>query len=554
MLVRLFSILLATCFLAAACAPSPSPSPSPTSAPAAATAVRPTDAPRPATAPTAAPRPDAPKRGGTLVVGTTSDPGTLNPGLTTASGTHLVTGNIYSGLLQLDEQLNPQPNLAESWQVAPDGRTYTFKLRSNVEWHDGKPFTSADVKFTFEEILLKFHARTKAGLENVLAAIDTPDPQTVVFRFKQPYAPLLRRLDVVEAAIMPRHVYQGTDIQKNEANSKPVGTGPYKLAEWVKGDRVRLVRNEQYFKPGLPYADEVVFRVIPQESSLILALEQGEVDYAGGVPGPDIARLQQNKNITLVKAPAGPGGSFCIDQVIFNLTRTPLDRLEVRQAFAHAVNRQQIVEQVRFNQARVAISPIASTMAWAHNPNVPRYALDLPRANELLDKAGLARAAGGNRVSLTFVHAPGFQRTAEVVKQNMAQVGVDIQLVGLEVNAANERVFVKKDFDLGIGSYCNGPDPEVGVTRAYVSSNIAPIPFSNGASYRNARVDELFVQAAATVDQAQRATLYAQIQDILVKDLPYLWLAETELFRAHRADVQGLRVWAGDLVETASKR
>ncbi|HEV2123644.1 MAG TPA: ABC transporter substrate-binding protein [Chloroflexota bacterium] len=147
-----------------------------------------------------------PKKGGKLVVATSGDPGQFNPGLTTAGGTHLVTGNIYSGLLQFDEKLDPQPNLAERWQASPEGKQYTFALRKGVKWHDGKPFTAADVKFTFEEVLLKFHARTKAGLENTLAGIDTPDENTVVFRFKEPYAPLLRRLDVVEAPILPKHI------------------------------------------------------------------------------------------------------------------------------------------------------------------------------------------------------------------------------------------------------------------------------------------------------------------------------------------------------------
>src|SRR5690349_17445102 len=135
--------------------------------------------------------------GGTLVIGAGNDPGQFNPGITTAGGTHFVTGNIYNGLLMLDEQFNPMPDLAESWTVSPDGTIYTFNLAHNVTWHDGQPFTSADVKFTFEEILLKYHARTKAGLETVLAGIDTPDDYTVVMRFNQPYGPLLQRLDVV---------------------------------------------------------------------------------------------------------------------------------------------------------------------------------------------------------------------------------------------------------------------------------------------------------------------------------------------------------------------
>jgi peptide/nickel transport system substrate-binding protein len=493
----------------------------------------------------------APRRGGTLVIGTTVDPGQLNPGLTTAGGTHLVTGNIYSGLVQFDERLEPQPNLATSWEVGPEGRSYTFYLRRDVVWHDGTPFTAADVQFTFEEVLLKFHARTRAGLEPVLAAIETPDPATVVFRFKEPYAPLLRRLDVIEAPILPRHIYAGSDIQTHPANLQPIGTGPFKVVEYVKGDRVRLVRHERYFKPGLPQLDELVFRVIPQESALVAALEQGEVDYIWTVAGPDLPRLRQNAQVKIVQSPAGPGGAYCIEQLIFNLTRPPLDQLAVRQAFAHAIDREQILTQVRFGQGRVATGPIASTVTWAYNPNVPRYERDVARANDLLDQAGWPRKGDGTRFLVTFVHAPAFHRTAEVVRQNLAQVGVEVQLKPLEVNAANEVTFVRKDFELGIGSYCNGPDPDVGVPRAYVSSNILPIPFSNGASYRNARVDELFGRAAAVLDQGERARLYGEAQEILVRELPYLWLVETEGSRAHRVEVHGLRYWAGDVAETA---
>ena len=486
-----------------------------------------------------------PKRGGKLVIATGSDPGQLNPGLTTVSGVHLVADNMFNGLIQFDQKLDPQPNLAERWQVAPDGKSYTFFLRKGVKWHDGQPFTAADVKFTFEEVLLKYHSRTKAGLENVLAGIDTPDETTVLFRFKEPYAPLLRRLDVVEAPILPRHVYAGKDIQTNDANLKPIGTGPFKFAEYVKGDRIRMVRNPDYFKPGLPYLDEVIFRIIPQNTTALLALEQGEVDYASDVPGPEIARLQSSKAVSLVKAPAGPGGSFCIDQMFFNLSRPPLDKLEVRQAFAYGINRQQVLDQVRFGQGRIATGPIASTMGWAYNPNVTKYEFSVAKAKEALAKAGVSNLA------VTFVQATAFQRIAEVVKQNMAEVGVKVELKTLDVTAANEQMFVRKDFDLGIGSYCGGPDPEVGVTRAYVSSNIGPIVFSNGAGYRNTRVDELFAQGASTVDQAQRTRLYGEIQDQLTKDLPYWWLTETELFRIHRAEIHDLRVWAGDLAERA---
>ena len=562
--------LLAMTMLLSACAPA-APAPAKPTAPPT-TAPKPTEAPKPAAAaPTSAPQPTAPvtaapaakpteaaakpsaevKRGGTLVVATGNDPGQFNPGITTAGGTHLVTGNIYNGLLFLDEQFNPQPDLAESWSVAPDGKTYTFKLASGVTWHDGQPFSSADVKFTFEEILLKYHARTKAGLETVLDGIDAPEPGTVVMRFKQPYGPLLQRLDVVEAPILPKHVYEGGDPQNHPANQQPVGTGPYKFAEFARGDRVRLLRNDRYFKPGLPHLDELVFKIIPQPTTATLALEQGEVDYLWSVPGPDMARLKAMPGITVASTSAGSGGSNCQDTLIFNLRKPPFDKLEVRQAMAHAINRQQILEQVRFGQGRVAISPISSTLSWAHNPNVSRYDLDVARANQLLDAAGFPRAAGGTRFRVDFPHATSFARQGEVMRQNLAEVGVDLDLKPLEVNAANEAVFVRQEFDLGIGSYCNGPDPEIGVTRAYVSSNIKPIPFANGAAYANPRVDELFAQAASTVDRQERARLYGEIQEILVREVPYWWLTESDQVRAFKQEYRDLAIWSGNLAERA---
>ena len=489
--------------------------------------------------------------GGTLVVGAGNDPGQFNPGITTAGGTHLVTGNIYNGLLMLDEAFNPQPDLAESWSASADGTTYTFNLARGVTWHDGQPFTSADVKFTFEDVLLKFHARTKAGLETVLAGIDTPDDYTVVMRFSQPYGPLLQRLDVVEAAILPRHLYAGTDVQNNPANQQPIGTGPFKFAEYARGDRVRLIRNESYFKAGLPYLDELVFRIIPQATTATLAFEQGEVDYLISVPGPDMARLQRMPGVTIASTSAGSGGSNCQDTLVYNLRKAPLTSLEVRQAFAHAIDRQQILDEVRFGQGRVAISPISSALGWAHNPNVPRYAFDPARANVLLDQAGYPLLPSGNRFSLAFPHPTSFARQAEVIRLNLAAVGVDVQLQALEVNAANEATYVRADFDIGYGSYCNGPDPEIGVARAYVTSNIRPIPFANGAAYSNPRVDALFAQAASTIDRGQRAALYAEIQETLVREVPYWWLTESDQVRAIGPGFRDLAIWSGNLAERA---
>ena len=175
---------------------------------------------------------DTPTRGGVLVVAISADPGHLNPAITTSGATHTAAELLYNGLLGRDERGDAIPDLAESWTIEQAGAVYRFRLRNDVTWHDGTRFTSADVKYTFEEVLLKFHARTKASMGGALASIDAPDDRTVVFRFKQPYAPLLMQLDATEAPIIPKHVYQGSDPQTYPANTQPIGTGPFRFTSY----------------------------------------------------------------------------------------------------------------------------------------------------------------------------------------------------------------------------------------------------------------------------------------------------------------------------------
>ena len=169
----------------------------------------------------------------------------------------------------------------------------------------------------------------------------------------------------------------------------------------------------------------------------------------------------------------------------------------------------------------------------------------------MLDGAGLPRGADGTRFTITFTHAVSFARLGEALREQLKGAGIRLELQGLDVSAANDKVFVKKDFDLGVASYCNGSDPEIGVRRVYVSSNIGPILFSNGAGYRNARVDQLFDQAAATADRGERAKSYAEIQQILTEEVPYFWLIDSQGYRAFRSTYQGFRTSGGNILERA---
>ncbi|MBA3801106.1 MAG: ABC transporter substrate-binding protein [Geodermatophilaceae bacterium] len=486
-----------------------------------------------------------------------SDPGHLNPAITTSGATHTASELIYNGLVGLDENLKPIPELAESWTIEGDGVQYTFKLRDGVTWHDGMPFTSADVKFTFEQVLLKLHSRTRSSVGPALDGIDTPDAMTVIFRFKQAYAPLLQQLDVTEAPIVPQHIYEGTDPAENPANAAPIGTGPFAFVSYAPDSEIRLKRNEAYWAPGLPKLDEVVMRVIAETGSQVIALEKGEVDWIWGVPGPDEERLDADPEIELLRTDRNPGGSNCIMTVSFNLDHPILQDLRVRQAIAHAVDRQQIVDNILFGQGRVATAPISSGIAWAHADDVVLPAYDRAAAMALLDQGGWKAGANGKRVAagvtgvedgtpltLDFLHFPSFSRYGELLRSQLGEVGIDLTLVPLEPPVFAETVFTNRDFDTNVISYCNGPDPEIGVRRMFDSAQIGPVPFSNAAGYRDSAVDALFTEAQQTIELAARGEIYRRIQETVAAAQPYVWLVETSGVRAYRSPCQGFLPYA----------
>lgn len=504
-----------------------------------------------------------PTRGGTLVVAIDSDPGGLNPAITTAGGTHTASELMYNGLVELDSEGEPQPELAEKWDVEDDGAVYTFTLKKGVTWHDGKPFTSADVKYSFDEALLKFHARTKASMGSALESIETPDDQTVVFRFKKPYAPLLQQLDVTEAPIIAKHIYEGSDPQTNPANQKPVGTGPFEFVSYTKGTEIRMKRNENYFKKDLPYLDEVVMRIIADQSSQVSALESGEVDWLFGAPGAELSRLEKDERFSTLKTGVNPGGSNCIMTVGFNLDRPLFKDVALRKAVAHALDREQFLERVQFGQGRVAAAPISSGIPFAHADDLDMPAFDADEADKLLTDGGWVRAGSGTRtakgvdgvsdgtpLTFSFTHFPSFNQYGELFKAQLAKVGIEVQLRPLEPPVFADTVFKKRDFDSNVISYCNGQDPEIGVRRMYTSGNIGPVPFSNASAYRNTEVDRLFDEAQVTVDNADRSKIYREIQEILVEEMPYVWLIETQSTRIFTAECEGFGP-SGHFAETA---
>lgn len=236
-----------------------------------------------------------PRRGGTMVMIVHPEPSTLAHYAVTAGNIPPIATQVYEGLCTYDWDLNPQPNLARSWEIAPDGKTITFKLQEGVTFHNGKPFTSADVQYSFMEVLKKYNPIAPVMLTE-LTSVDTPDPLTAILHLANPAPYLMKALSGRDLPILCKSVFEGTDVLQNPSANKPIGTGPFKFVSWERGQSVRLDRNEHYWKPGLPYLNRIIARFIPDAGTRSAAMEAGEAHFAAysAVNYADLARMTSN--------------------------------------------------------------------------------------------------------------------------------------------------------------------------------------------------------------------------------------------------------------------
>jgi peptide/nickel transport system substrate-binding protein len=470
------------------------------------------------------------RKGGSLVVAIQDNPPHLLTGISVDILTICVAGQIYDTLIKMDSKFQLGPSLAKSWTISPDGLTYTFNLEPGVKWHDGQPFTSADVKHSFEEISGKYSSLARAAYKDV-AAFETPDDLTVVVRMTSPdpaFFPWAFSQPNF-AQIFPKHIYQGSDPRTNPANFKPVGTGPFRFKEWARGSHIVLERNPDYFHKDRIFLDRVVFQIIPDSGARELALEKGEVDhlpYFALAPAAieQLAHVRGAKVIDSVRPALGEIIAF------FNLRQPQLAVKEVRHAIAQAIDRELLVKLALNGRARVATGPIRSDNPPFYNPDVPKYPRDVAAANRLLDQAGFARR-GGRRFALRIMYegtgeGGTLESAAEIMREQLSEVGIDLQLHPSDYTAWADAAFIKWDFDLAMGSFGTGPDPKIGVSRLYKTENIQRLPSSNLMGYSNPTVDDLLTRADRELDANKRTRLYREAQAVMVDDLPALWLWE----------------------------
>lgn len=469
------------------------------------------------------------QKGGTLNVIVQPEPPILVLGLNQQGPTQTVAGKIYEGLLRYDHDLNPMPGLAESWEVSPDGLTYTFKLRRNAKWHDGTPFTAKDVVFTTSKFLPEVHPRARANFSHV-ESIEAPDDYTVTFKLKQPFPAFMKAFEVSSAPMMPAHIYEGTDYKQNPKNSTPIGTGPFKFEQWVKGSHIHLVRNADYYLDGKPYLDGIYFRVIPDAASRALALESGQVDISqfNDVEPFDVPRLKELPHLTMTTK----GYEFVapLSWIEINTRTAPLDDKRFRQALAHGLNREFIRDRIWFGLGRVATGPVNSVTPF-YEPDVPQYEYDTDKAEELLDEMGLEADGSGVRAEITLTPMPygeTWARLGEYIKQSWGKIGVKVNLESTDVAGWVQKVS-NWDYRATNNFVYQYGDPSLGVARTYISDNIRKgVMFSNTMGYSNPKVDELFAKAAVENDPKQRGAQLSEAQKILVGDMPVIWLLEME--------------------------
>jgi ABC-type transport system substrate-binding protein len=452
----------------------------------------------------------AKKRGGTLTVGMPNDWNTFDPhDLSFANFT--LQQNLYDTLIRYDQSLKPLPGLAERWTVAPDGQSVTLSLRKGVKFHNGKDFGAADVVKNFEKAADKDRGRNMLPAVANVAGVTAPDAATAVIQFKRvspEITDLLQAMAIIEPAAI------------ESLKSRGVGTGPFKFVEWVPGDHTTLERNASYWGAPAPWVDRVVFKVFGDSDAMVAALQSGICDLVVSLPPKDVGRLSREFNLV-----RGHPGALTYELRV-NGTRPPFDKKEARQALLYAMDRKAVVENVLFGVSQPAVLPFSRASA-AYDPSaLQKYAFDLKRAKELLDKAGVK---GGKAELLALPQFPELPAIGQIIKADLAKIGLEVDLVILDSTQYYKRVLAG-EFQLAMSFSGN--------TQKYptrVALNSIYRPANNpvwGNNVPKPYLDAL-TEANSTVDPARQKAAFAKLNAAILDEA---WVISI----AYRQSVFGL--------------
>ncbi len=467
----------------------------------------------------------------TLTIAITTDPRNISPVSASTFLDWAVGHHVYGSLLQADENFQPVPDLAESWDISPDHLTYTFHLKRGATFHDGTPITSQDVAYSVMQINLVHGSICARGLATVIDSVETPDDHTIVFRLKKPYPEMLNPYDGLGphcSPVLKKALYEGTDVLTNPYNYKPIGSGPFKFVEWVRGSHIILERYEGFYGT-VPAIERLIFRVIPDPTARALAFEKGEVDWIPfETPRSEVERLKglAGNNVFFHGTPCGS-----TLELGFNLRKDPFTKKAVRKALTAAINKQKIANLVYFGGADVAQGHVAPTSfaRWWYDPEAKQIEYDPKRAAQMLDEAGYPVKGDGWRFSITLKHTTGYSehiKVAELIKDDLKRIGVDLKIISLDNAAWHEHVFKNWDFETTLTPFCSGPTPPS--LKRFHTENILPISWANCVGFSNKEYDDLFNAMVSETDQQKRVALVHQMQRVLTEEQPLGFLVHAK--------------------------
>ncbi len=471
------------------------------------------------------------KAGGTLRLGfglgqiPTLDPAQVNLGIVAGE----LLSNLFSGLVQFDEQLGIVPDLAESWEVTPDGLQYTFRLRPNLRFHNDAPLTAQDILYTHERTIDPALASPQANKLALVTEITAPDDLTVVIRQSAPYAPFLAtacsRGPGRALAPVPRSAIE--ELGNEQFGITPVGCGPFRLVPETAevGRGFEMVAFEGWYG-GRPLLDTVVVQLIAEESSRTSALQAGDVDMLDIVPSSGLEQIQQNDDLTVLEAAGTNWYGLTMNQ-----TRPPWDNVEARMAVAKAIDRQDFIEKALFGLAVPSVGPLAPAFTWVYRP--PEE-VDDPQAFNLDEAKALAERAGLSGVKPIFITSSDDPRPVQVLRGVLSEIGLDVQIEQAQTAAYNERR-TAGDYDMTMLGSVVDADPDDGVWNYFHADGP-----SNSYGYNSPRANELADGQRRTTDQAERTRLLQELQTVVAADAAYAFLYHEPDRTAFYSYVRGL--------------
>jgi peptide/nickel transport system substrate-binding protein len=512
---------------AATAAPA-APAAAPAATQAAPAAAKPTEAPAAAAKPTEAARPAAaagtPKKGGILVVGATDEAASLDPHWQNALARSQRTQIIYSYLVQADNDLRIQPDLAEKWEISPDGKTYTFMLRKGVKFHNGRELVADDVKYSIERIRDPNKASQGKALMAGIDGVETPDNYTVRVTVKEQDSGLLAAFASNWGAIVAKE-----DVDKNGGTLDKAdgGSGPYMIEEWIPNQALRLKRFPDYYDKNVAYLDGITYQVIPEESAIIAQLRSGSVH---------LTALKDNKNYQVVKdvpnLDAIRGSRLGYDYLNIDNQREPFNKLEARQALQYAIDRDEFLAVCTSGLGQL-ISPVPPALKdYTLDPkSFPEYKQDLNKAKELLAKAGVPN---GFKTSIEIIPQFATMVTgAQVLADQLKKLGIEVEIKQYEYGVWLER-FNTHQFEMAWNITGGNADPDP-LLRSRLHSKVG----SNQNNSTDTEIDKLLEEGKAIVDLAKRKEHYANVQKALVQTVPQVWMFSSDLVHVMKKTVKG---------------